>query len=135
MKMNSNEAEEMYLETILRLKKKQTFVRSADVVEAMNKARSTVSYAVNKLTKSGYIVVDGRGGIDLTAKGLEAAEAVYERHRVIKSALEAMGVEAASAEENACRIEHIISDDVFEQIKNILKSKSKTNFSLDKTSE
>lgn len=133
--MNSNEAEEMYLETILRLKKKQTFVRSADVVEAMNKARSTVSYAVNKLTKSGYIVVDGRGGIDLTAKGLEAAEAVYERHRVIKSALEAMGVEAASAEENACRIEHIISDDVFEQIKNILKSKSKTNFSLDKTSE
>ncbi len=121
--MRDHESEEMYLETILRLKSKKAFVRSVDIVEAFGYAKSSVSNAVGKLVAKGYITVDRNGGIDLTRTGSEKANAIYERHRVITALLIEIGADATSAEENACRIEHVITDDVFEKIKQHIENK------------
>lgn len=119
--MVDNESEEMYLETILLLKREKSFVRSVDVVERMDFAKSSVSFAVNKMAKEGLIVVDGGGGISFTDEGKKRAEAVYEKHCMITELLKGIGVEPTSAEENACRIEHVISDDVVDKIREHLK--------------
>ena len=116
--MKTHESEEMYLETILILKKDRANVRSVDVVEQLGYAKSSVSRAVNLLVKKGYIVIDGIGNITLTDVGYEKASGIYERHRVITKLLVHMGANRDSAEENACRIEHVISEDVFNVIKN-----------------
>lgn len=123
--MKDNESEEMYLETILLLKKEKSFVRSVDVVERMEFAKSSVSFAVNKMAKEGLIFFDANGGIELTDEGKKRAEAVYEKHCILTKMLMMLGVEANSAEENACRIEHVISDDVFEAMKRCLENPDK----------
>lgn len=115
--VKDNESEEMYLETILLLKREKSFVRSVDIVERMSFAKSSVSFAVNKMVRKGLVTVDAGGGISLTETGLAQAQAVYERHCLLTEGLIAIGVEPASAEENACRMEHVISDDVFKAIK------------------
>ena len=118
--MKDNESEEMYLETILILKNEKNFVRSIDIVEKMNFAKSSVSVAVNKMQKAGLINVDKNGGIELTLEGRKKAESVYEKHTIITEMLERLGVDSKSAEDNACRIEHVISEDVFDAIKDHL---------------
>ena len=120
--MKSHESEEMYLETILLLKQKRTNVRSIDVVEELGYAKSSVSRAVNLLVKRGYITVDGAGDIELTPTGTQKAAGVYERHRVITKALMAVGAERELAESNACRIEHVISDDMFDILKRYIEN-------------
>jgi len=115
--MKDNESEEMYLETILILKNEKPFVRSVDIVERMNFAKSSVSFAVNKMAREGLLVIKDDGGIELTVAGRQKAEAVYEKHCILTELLVRLGVESESAEENACRIEHVISDDVFECMK------------------
>lgn len=120
--MRTRESEEMYLETIFLLKKKKANVRSVDIVDALNYAKSSVSKAVNLLVKKGYITLDRvSGDIDFTAEGKERAEKIYERHEVLTRALEKIGADPAMAEENACRIEHVVSDELFEIIKAFVK--------------
>lgn len=116
-KMKSHESEEMYLETILLLKQKRANVRSIDVVEELGYAKSSVSRAVNLLAKRGYISIDGMGDILLTPEGQKKAAGVYERHRVITKALMSIGADRDLAESNACRIEHVISEDMFAILK------------------
>jgi Mn-dependent DtxR family transcriptional regulator len=107
----------MYLETILLLRERMATVRSIDVVEEMGYAKSSVSRAVNLLHKKGLVAIDGNGDITLTPSGLSKAQNIYDRHRVITKVLEAIGADEQMAEENACRIEHVISEELF----NILK--------------
>lgn len=118
--MKVYESEEMYLETILNLKNKKNFVRSVDIVEELGYAKSSVSRAVNLLEKKGYIDIRQNGEILLTQEGKQKAEKILERHYVLKSALVKMGAEENSAEENACRIEHVISEDIFDVIKTFI---------------
>lgn len=115
--MRTRESEEMYLETILLLKKKKGVVRSVDVVEELGYAKSSVSRAVNLLIKKGYVVMDRGGDLVLTPSGEQKAASVFERHFYITRALEKIGANAEIAEANACRIEHVVSDEMFELIK------------------
>ena len=116
--MRTRESEEMYLETILLLKQKSTNVHSVDVVGELNYAKSSVSRGMNLLVKNGYITMDRvTGVIEFTEKGREKANNIYERHHVLTKALEKIGASAEMAEENACRIEHVISEEKFEIIK------------------
>lgn len=119
--MRDHESEEMYLETILLLGKRLQSVRSVDVVEELGYAKSSVSRAVNLLKAQGYVALDENGGLLLTARGRARANAVYERHRVITDALVKMGADGETAEQNACRIEHVITEELFTVIKNYVK--------------
>lgn len=119
--MRTRESEEMYLETIFLLKNKKANVRSVDIVDTLNYAKSSVSKAVNLLVKKGYITLDRvSGDINFTDEGKERAEKIYERHEVLTKALEKIGADPAMAEENACRIEHVVSDELFEIIKSFI---------------
>ena len=120
--MKIQESGENYLETILRLKNRQGNVRSIDLVVELNYSKPSISRAVGLLKKAGYLTVDDNGYIELTAAGLEKANSVYEKHRIIKSFLvKVLGVNDETAENDACRIEHIISDESFGAIKNQVK--------------
>ena len=118
MKENrTHESQEMYLETILSRRAKKSNVRSVDIVEELGYAKSSVSRAVNLLQKAGLIEIDEAGDITLTAAGQKKAEDIYEKHRVFTEAFIRMGAPKAVAEENACRIEHVVSDELFKIIK------------------
>lgn len=108
---------EMYLETIHVLSQKRAAVRSVDIAEYMNFSKPSVSRAVGRLKEEGYITVDGEGHITLTGEGLAAAKKIYERHTVLSKVLMMLGVDEQTASEDACRIEHVISDTSFEAIK------------------
>ena len=111
------ESGEMYLETILVLSKQKSFVRSLDVAEHMNYSKPSVSRAVGILKEGGYILVDKSGGITLTETGKELAEKIYERHQILTHMLVRLGVDEKIAAEDACRMEHDISDESFQAIK------------------
>ncbi len=115
--MRNNESEEMYLETILRLKERKASVRSVDIVDELNYAKSSVSRAVNLLKKHGYINIAESGEITLTESGREKAVGIFERHKIITQSLVKIGADPVMAEENACRIEHVISSEMFDIIK------------------
>lgn len=115
--MRTRESEEMYLETILLLQKRNLFVRSIDVAEELNYSRASVSRAVKLLQMKNYITVGKNGEILLTEEGNAKASDVYERHRSITKFLQITGADPALAEENACRIEHVISAEMFQKIK------------------
>lgn len=115
--MSLKESGEMYLETIYILCKSKSSVRSIDVAEYMNFSRASVSRGIGLLKKQNFILMDKDGYITLTEKGLKTAEKIYERHTVISKMLMAMGIDEKTAIEDACRIEHIISDKTFEALK------------------
>ena len=115
--MAIQESGEMYLETIHVLYKKNGHVRSIDVSEHMGYSKPSVSRAMGLLKEGGYITVDKDGSIALTASGLEVAEKIYERHTILSNLLVALGVSPETAAEDACKIEHAISDESFEVIK------------------
>ena len=115
--MSLKESGEMYLETIYILSKSKSSVRSIDVAEYMNFSRASVSRGIGLLKKQNFILMDKDGYITLTEKGLKTAEKIYERHTVISKMLMAMGIDEKTAIEDACRIEHIISDKTFEALK------------------
>lgn len=115
--MSLKESGEMYLETIYILCKSKSSVRSIDVAEYMNFSRASVSRGIGLLKKQDFILMDRDGYITLTEKGLKTAEKIYERHTVISKMLMAMGIDEKTAIEDACRIEHIISDKTFEALK------------------
>ncbi len=115
--MSLKESGEMYLETIYILSKSKSSVRSIDVAEYMNFSRASVSRGIGLLKKQDFILMDRDGYITLTDSGLKTAEKIYERHTVISKMLMAMGIDEKTATEDACRIEHVISDKTFEALK------------------
>ena len=119
--MALHESAEMYLETIYRLSMEQHCVRSIDVAESLNYSRASVSRAVGLLKKDGYLEMDEDGFLNLTELGKSTAEKIYERHMILTAALKALGVDEESAAEDACRIEHVISDKSLAAIKAHMK--------------
>lgn len=115
--MNINESAENYLETILILSKSHPVVRSVDVATELDFKKSSVSVAMKKLRESNHIQVSPEGYITLTPSGREIAECIYERHQLISSWLMILGVQEKTAIHDACRIEHIISEESFQALK------------------
>ena len=111
---------EDYLEVILVLRERLGMVRSIDIVNEMQFKKPSVSVAMKKLRENGYIETDADGYITLTPQGREVAERVYERHQVLCSVLTALGVDEETAASDACKIEHVISDETFDAIKDHL---------------
>jgi len=118
--MHIQESGEMYLETIHILFKKNGHVRSVDISEHMGYSKPSVSRAVGLLKNGGYIQVDHDGSITLTQSGLEVAQKIYERHTVLTRLLINLGVDPQIAAEDACKLEHAISDQSFNAIKAFL---------------
>ena len=117
--MHLRESGEMYLETILVLtREKNREVHSLDVAEYMNYSKPSVSRAVGLLKKGGYLEVSNDGALTLTEAGREIAEKIYERHTLLTGFFTMLGVDKEIAAEDACKIEHDISDESFEAIKN-----------------
>ena len=105
--MHGNESSENYLETILILSERLPVVRSIDIATELNFKKSSVSVAMKKLRGSGHIVVSPEGYIKLTEKGKAIADCIYERHTLLSSWLEQLGVDTKTAADDACRIEHV----------------------------
>lgn len=116
---------EMYLETIYVLSQMKSCVRSVDIAEHMNFTKPSVSRAVGILKKENYISVDNDGYINFTDEGLKLAQKIYERHTVLSELLMLLGVDKETASEDACKIEHVISDKSFETLKKYMKDKQK----------
>ena len=112
------ESGEMYLETILVLHQERGFVRSIDVCERMGYSKPSVSRAVSLLREGGHLTVGKDGGLNLTEAGLEVAERTYERHTVLSELFAKLGVSGEQAVADACKIEHVISAETFDALKN-----------------
>ena len=121
--MQLQESGEMYLETILILSRKKESVRSLDIAEEMGFSKPSVSRAVKLLKDGGFILVDANGYITFTPVGKSTAEKIYERHNVLTEFFKSIGVDPDTASEDACRIEHVISDVSFRAVKDYLDKK------------
>lgn len=119
--MKINESAENYLETILMLSKSRPVVRSVDIATELGFKKSSVSVAMKHLRESNHITVTPEGFIYLTESGKAIAEMIYERHELLCSWLESLGVDKEIAAEDACRIEHVISPESFEALKKHIK--------------
>lgn len=122
--MSLQESGEMYLETILILSRKQKLIRAVDVGEYMGFSKPSVSRAIGILKKEGYVVSDENGFLTLTDDGLNKAERIYERHELLTKLLSGFGVSEDTASEDACKMEHVISDESFEAIKKYMDGRS-----------
>ena len=116
MSQASNESREDYIESILILKRRKGAVRCIDIANYFGYSRPSVSRAVGILKKDGLIYVDANGYIELTEEGLILAESVYDRHRTLSEFLDRIGVSADTAEKDACRIEHVVSQESMDRI-------------------
>lgn len=124
--MGLHSSGEMYLESILVLSKKTDSVRALDIAEYMGFSKPSVSRALKLLIKENYIEVDGNGYIKLTVSGKHIAEKIFERHTVLTKVLTLLGVDEKTASEDACKIEHHISDKSFSAIKKHIKENTKS---------
>ena len=115
--MKIHESAENYLETIHMLKEQNGSVRSIDIAHELGFSKPSVSVAMKNLRENGYILVDSNGHISLTQLGQDIADKMFERHTLLTNWLSALGVSANVAAEDACKIEHVISDESFEAIK------------------
>lgn len=125
--MHMQESGEMYLEAILILSRTKGQVRSIDIVDYMSFSKPSVSRAVGLLKSGGYILVDPEGYITLTDAGREVAEKIYERHTTLTELLTRLGVDPDVAAEDACRMEHTISDESFEALKRHMNQSPNAN--------
>ena len=119
--MALHESAEMYLETIYLLSQQRQGVRSIDVAEHMGYSKPSISRAMGLLKQGGYVIVDEDGFLQLTDTGLEVAQKVFERHTIVSRFLVKLGVEEDTAAEDACKIEHVISDASLAAIKAFLE--------------
>ena len=115
-------AREDYLKAILVLHQRIGDVRSVDLARYLGFSKPSISQAVGILTSEGYLTVDGKHILNLTDKGRAIAEKIYERHCFFTKQLIAIGVDPVTAEEDACRLEHAISDESFEKLKNVIEN-------------
>lgn len=125
--MALQESGEMYLETILILSKKNKFVRSVDISEHMGYSKPSVSRAVGLLKRDKFITVEEEGHILLTEKGLALAEKILARHTTLTEMLILLGVNPETAADDACRIEHVVSDETFQAIQKHLQQHKETS--------
>ena len=116
------ESGEMYLETILVLSKEKGYVRSVDIARRLGYSKPSISRAMKNLKEDGYIEIDAGGHIFLLEKGRIVAAKIYERHEVLTKCLISLNIDPKIAEEDACRIEHIISDETFDRIREYTES-------------
>lgn len=121
--MRHNRSSEDYLETILMLSEQLPVVRSIDIATHLNFSKPSVSVAMKHLKETGKITMSSAGYITLTEEGKEIAEKVYERHRVLSSMLVSLGVNPEVANEDACEMEHVISEESFRAIQNHINKK------------
>lgn len=118
----TRESEEMYLETILLLHRGKPNVRAVDIRDELGLAKSSVSRAVNLLEKKGYIHIDREtGNLTFTDMGRKKADGIYERHQTLTKVLTKLGANPELAEENACRMEHVVSDEMMEVFRTYIK--------------
>jgi len=117
MHMNIRKSAEDYLEAMLMLKEERGYIRSIDVSEKLGVTKPSVSHATKRLRESGYIALDPAGMIVLLEPGLEIAERIYERHKLLTELLIALGVSPETAREDACKIEHDLSAESFDAIR------------------
>ena len=120
--MRLQESGEMYLESIFVLSKKLGAVRSIDISEYMGYSKPSVSRAVSLLKNGGYIVMNEENLITLTESGLEIAQKIYDRHTLLTELLTRLGVSKETAAEDACKMEHVISDETFDAMKRHLNA-------------
>ena len=120
--MGLHESAEMYLETIYQLSLERSSVRSVDVAESMGYSKPSVSRAVGLLKQGGYLLMDKEGFLTLTEEGKAVARKVFDRHTTLTNMLVQLGVSQATAAEDACKIEHVISDDSLAAIKRHLET-------------
>lgn len=118
MRERNNESAENYLETILMLSEKLPVVRSVDIANELDFKKSSVSIAMKNLREKNHITVTDAGYIYLTEEGRRIAEMIYERHKLLSKCLERLGVDKEIADKDACKIEHVISSESFEAVKN-----------------
>ena len=116
-------AAEDYLEAMLMMQKRHGYIRSIDIAEFLGVTKPSVTYTTKRLKENGYITVDDGGHLHLTASGREIAEKIYERHTVLSAVLTHIGVDPKVAAEDACKIEHDISDETFAAIKRHVKAR------------
>ena len=121
--MQINESTENYLEMILILKQQNGQVRSIDIVNELGYTKPSISVAMKKLRENGYINVDENGYISLEAQGYEIASQMYDRHQTLTNLLISAGVNEEAAAKDACKIEHVISDESYQCLKNYFKQK------------
>ena len=107
---------EDYLEAMLMLKEEKGSIRSVDIADRLNVARPSVSYSVKNLRENGYLSMDKSGFITLSESGMEIAEKIYNRHKVLTKFFISLGVDEAIAREDACKVEHDLSDETFEAL-------------------
>lgn len=119
--MKIQESAENYLETVLMLRQRKGFVRSIDIANEIGFSKPSVSIAMKNLKENGYITIDDGGMISLTDKGREIAEKTYERHTLFTEWLIRLGVSPDVAAEDACRMEHAVSEESFAAIKNFVQ--------------
>ena len=119
--MSIHESGQMYLETIYILSQNKSYVRAIDVGEHLGYSKPSVSRAMSILKKNGYVLVDADGAITLTESGMEIARTMYTRHTVLSEMLMRLGVDEKTATEDACRIEHVISEESFLEVKKHLE--------------
>lgn len=119
--MRNNESAEMYLESILVLSKQYGYVRAIDIARHTGYTKPSVSRAMGLLRANGHITVHSSGAIELTESGNALAEKVLERHRILTEFLQQIGVTPQTADDDACKIEHVISEETVEKIKRFLK--------------
>jgi Mn-dependent DtxR family transcriptional regulator len=118
--MNLHESAEMYLETIYILSMRSQSVRSIDVAECMGYSKPSVSRAVNLLKQGGYLTMAQDGCLSLTQQGIDAAKNIFTRHNILTEFLEKIGVDKETASSDACKIEHVISQETINAIKEFI---------------
>ena len=115
--MEIHQSAEDYLEAILMIKEKKGYVRSIDIANQLEVSKPSVSYATKRLRENGYISFNEDGMISLTESGMEIADKIYTRHKVLTSILTSLGIDAKIAAEDACKIEHDLSPETFDAIR------------------
>ncbi len=126
--MKIHESAENYLETILILKNRNGYVRSVDIANELSFTKPSISVAMKAFREEGYIEMDADGHISLTPSGLAIAEKIYERHQTLAKILMALGVSEKTAFADACKIEHDISDETFDKIKEFIANPKALSF-------
>lgn len=114
--MKIQKSSEDYLEAMLMMQEKHGFIRSIDIAGQLGVTKPSVSYAVKRLRENGYITMDNDSHITLTDSGMEIARRIYERHKLLKEFFVRLGVDEDIAREDACRVEHDLSDETFSAI-------------------
>ncbi|MBR7087837.1 MAG: metal-dependent transcriptional regulator [Mogibacterium sp.] len=122
--MKIQQSAEDYLETMLILEEQYGYIRSIDIARHLGVTKPSVSYAVKRLKESGYINMEANGPITLAPPGRKIATRIYQRHKALKTFLETLGVDPDTAEEDACKIEHVISHDTYVAICNHVNANS-----------